>query len=260
MRRFAKMKFEKVLSILIVVVFGAVAMSFNGSRLAYFGPHPLNQLTDTGTIPATSPVYAQNRVPLGAGSVHRAIWTPVAFGADDALSLNDFGNQMYAKTFAPSPITNRKSQMTEGSANLPHWVHVVARHPDGTIFLDEWGHNLRTNAGINWQYNQMAGTTAAACTYIALSNSGATPAATDTALASEVTSNGLARALATPTHTSNATSYTLAYTFTATGTQAVQNAGVLNASSGGTMCFENTFTQASLVTNDTLSVTWTITF
>ena len=150
--------------------------------------------------------------------------------------------------------------MREGQSNLPHWVHVVARHADGTVFLDEWGHNLRTNAGINWQYGQMAGTPAAVCSYIALTNTAITPNATDTSLSGEITTNGLARANGTPTHTSNATSYTLSNTFTATGTQAAQAAGMFNASSSGTLCFENTFTQASLVSNDTLTVTWNITF
>lgn len=143
---------------------------------------------------------------------------------------------------------------------VPNMVHIVARHKDGTIFFDKTVHNLRTNAGINWQYGQMAGTTAAVCTYIALSNSGATPAATDTALASEITANGLARANGTASHTANATSYTIAYTFTATGAQSAQNAGLLNASSSGTLCFENTFTQVTMASGDTLAVTWTINF
>jgi len=149
----------------------------------------------------------------------------------------------------------------EESANrVPNMVHIVARHKDGTVFYDQWVHNLRTNAGINWQYGQMAGTTAAVCTYIALSNDSGTPAATDTSVASEITTNGLARALATAAHTTNATSYTLSYTFTATGSQSAQKAGMLNASSAGTLCFENTFTAVSMVSGDTLAVTWTINF
>jgi hypothetical protein len=143
---------------------------------------------------------------------------------------------------------------------LPNMVHLVARHANGTVFYNQTVHNLRTNAGINWQFNQMAGTTAAVCNYIALSNSGATPAAGDTALASEITTNGLARANGTPSHTANATSYTLAYTFTATGTQSVQNAGMFNASSSGSLCFENTFSQVNMNSGDTLAVTWTVNF
>jgi hypothetical protein len=266
MRKLVGKKFETIASILIVAAFAGVAMLLNGGRLAYFGHHPLNHLSNTETIPASSPIYAEN---VFQG---KHIWKPVDFGPD-GLSLKDFIQQMYEKTFVGAvrepPLVHgaandtgavREPPLREGRPDLPHWVHVVARHPDGTVFLDVTGHNLRTNAGINWQYNQMAGTTAAVCTYIALTNTAITPNATDTSLSGEITANGLSRALGTVTHTSNATSYTLANTFTATGTQAAQAAAILNASSSGTMCFENTFTQASLVSGDTLSVTWTITF
>jgi len=261
MKRILTKKFETLASILIVAAFAAVAMLLNGGRLAYFGRHTLNNLTHVETIPTTSAVYAEN---VWQG---KHVWKPVDFGPD-GLSLNDFIQQMYEKTF-PQAVgasgarpggAERRSALREGAADLPHWVHVVARHPDGTIFLDVTGHNLRTNAGINWQEGQMAGTTAAVCTYIALTNTAITPNATDTSLSGEITANGLSRALGTATHTSNATSYTLANTFTATGTQAAQAAAILNASSSGTMCFENTFTQASLASGDTLTVTWTITF
>jgi hypothetical protein len=260
MKRILTKKFERLASILIVATFGAVAMLLNGGRLAYFGRHTLNNLTNVETIPATSTVYAEN---VWQG---KHVWKPVDFGPD-GLSLKDFIQQMYEKTFVGArravPLRDgaeRRSALHDGAADLPHWVHVVARHPDGTIFLDVTGHNLRTNAGINWQEGQMAGTTAAVCTYIALTNTAITPNATDTSLSGEITANGLSRALGTVTHTSNATSYTLANTFTATGTQAAQAAAILNASSSGTMCFENTFTQASLASGDTLAVTWSITF
>jgi hypothetical protein len=269
MRKFVNKRLEIILSIAAVVVFSGVAMLLNGGRLAYFGNHVLNNLTNVETIPATSTVYAEN---VWQG---KHVWKPVDFGPD-GLPLKDFIQQMYEKTFGPSSrvessrverfnsstldSSTRSPSLREGGSDLPHRVHVVARHPDGTIFLDVTGHNLRTNAGINWQYGQMAGGTAAVCTYIALTNTAITPNATDTSLSGEITTNGLARALGTATHTSNATSYTLAYTFTATGTQAAQAAAILNASSSGTMCFENTFTQASLVSGDTLTVTWTIAF
>ena len=184
------------------------------------------------------------------------------------LSLGMVAGLMAAPQMKENGTTNaafgvsvgRHRVMTESAARVPNMVHIVARHKDGTVFYDQWVHNLRTNAGINWQYGQMAGATAAACTYIALSNSGATPAVTDTSLASEITTNGLARTNGTVAHTTNATSYTVSNTFTATGSQSAQNAGMLNASSGGTLCFENTFTQVSMVSGDTLAVTWTVNF
>ena len=184
------------------------------------------------------------------------------------LSLGMVAGSMAAPQMKENGTTNaavgasvgRHRVMSENAARVPNMVHIVARHKDGTVYYDQWVHNLRTNAGINWQYGQMAGTTAAVCTYIALSNDSGTPNATDTAVASEITANGLSRANGTASHTSNATSYTIAYTFTATGAQSAQKAGLLNASSSGTLCFENTFSQVALQSGDTLQVQWTINF
>lgn len=51
---------------------------------------------------------------------------------------------------------------------------------------------------------------------------------------------------------------TVTKTFTATGTQSAQAFGIFNAASVGTLCWEGTFTSASLVNNDTLSFTETV--
>jgi hypothetical protein len=177
----------------------------------------------------------------------------------------------------------RKSrvEIREHLVHPANTLHLVARHcqkylRDGvldqaacagdptTVFAERWTRNLRVNAGVNWQSDLMADTTTppvnAQCNYIALTNTAITPAAGDTTLSGEITTNGLARAQGTYTHTSNATSYTLTHTFTATAAQAAQGEGVFTASSSGTMCFEDTFTQASLQTNDTLAITHTVNF
>ncbi len=156
-----------------------------------------------------------------------------------------------------------------GKHNL---VEVVARHPKagcakteecGEIFYSSKSYNLVTNAGLNWLADIMSNTSTpsvnAQCNYIGLTNTGITPGASDTTLSGEIAVNGLSRAQATYAHTSNATTYTLAKTFTASGAQSAQAGAVFTASSSGTMCFEDTFTSASLQTNDTLTVTWTIT-
>jgi hypothetical protein len=252
MRKHLSKRFEAVGSILVVAFAGA-AMFLNGGKASWIGHRDLNNMTDIDTVHDYPTLYAKS---VWKG---QSTWIPMAFAADGSLPLKNLVDQMYSRMF---PQVSRVG-LREGPRSmdeLPHWVHIVARHADGTVFLNQWGHNLRVNSGINWQFNQMAGTTAAVCTYIALSNAAITPAATDTTLASEITNNGLARALATATHSSNATTYTLPVVFTATATQAAQAAAVFNASSSGTMCFENTFSQASLNANDTLTVTWTITF
>jgi len=48
-------------------------------------------------------------------------------------------------------------------------------------------------------------------------------------------------------------------TFTASGSQAAQKAALFTASSGGTMNHALAFTQRSLISGDTLQVTFTIT-
>jgi hypothetical protein len=140
-------------------------------------------------------------------------------------------------------------------------VEIIARHADGTVFYSHKSHNLLTNAGKDLISKAVSDTAAqpAACNYIALTNTAITPAAGDTTLSGEITTNGLARAQAAFAHTNGTSTYTLTKTFTASATQASQAAGVFNASSAGSMCFENTYTQVTLNNTDTLTVTWTIT-
>ena len=256
--------------VLLILCFGMVA----GSIVAH---HKVSQfLADGDPTQLTHPALPTraNATPVEITTPQGTHWKYVNFQGGTSLAefLNSMGEELFGKAAyaqsasvggrlaVPGQRVGQALPLQERLPRVPNMVHLVARHPDGTVFYDKWVHNLRTNAGINWQYNQMAGTTAAVCTYIALSNDTGSPNAADTAVASEITSNGLSRANGTPTHTSNATSYTLAYTFTATGTQSAQKAGVLNNSSSGTLCFENTFTQVSLASGDTLAVTWTINF
>jgi len=268
---------------LLLLCLGIVA----GSMVLHRGPSPFLSQGDPTQL--TRPELAGGQMGRWAdGQLATAVkvttpsgtkWVYKDFsqGTTVAEFLNDMGEELFGKQAyamgAPQMAERNRASDALGTevgrhrklderaeARAPNTVHLVARHPDGTVFYDQTFHNLRTNAGINWQYGQMAGSTAAVCTYIALSNSGATPAATDTALASEITTNGLARANGTASHSANATSYTISYTFTATGAQAAQNAGILNASSSGTLCFENTFSQVSMQSGDTLAVTWTVNF
>jgi hypothetical protein len=151
-------------------------------------------------------------------------------------------------------------------------VNIEACDADpSTIFYSETNHNLRTTAGGDWQAAQMGGTTGAVANYIGLasdsSNSGAgTVAAGDTTLASsgtgstEISSNGLSRASSTYAHTAGTSSYTMTHVFTATGTQASNKAGMFNASSSGTMAFENLYTAVTCNSGDTLTTTWTVNY
>jgi hypothetical protein len=117
----------------------------------------------------------------------------------------------------------------------------------GRDFLHQQGYatsGIGTN-GLNW---------------IALTNTAITPAAGDTTLSGEITTNGLARAQGVVAHTAGTNITTVANTFTCvTAAQAAQAAALFTASSAGTMNHELTFPQRSLQVNDQLVLTFQIT-
>lgn len=133
---------------------------------------------------------------------------------------------------------------------------------------DEEAWNLITNTGRVQLHTQVYGTTGLLTNgfnYIALTNDAAAPAATDTVLASELTNGtapGLGRVQGNVTlPTGSGTQTTIANTFTYTGgtSQAVQKTALFTASSVGVMNHEIAFTQRTLFTGDTLTLTFTIT-
>lgn len=156
----------------------------------------------------------------------------------------------------------------------PNRVEVIARHCAGyataaacvadpkSIYADEVGHNLKTNAGVDFISQQISGSASTADgQWIALSTSSTAPSVSDTALASEITTNGLGRAQGTFAHTSGTATYTVSYTFTATGIQSnIWKTGVLTASGGGTLVYEILLGSAiTMNTSDQLQVVWTVT-
>jgi hypothetical protein len=103
--------------------------------------------------------------------------------------------------------------------------------------------------------------------YIALTNDATAPAQTDTVLAGEITNTpataGLQRALATVTlPTGSGTQSVLQKIFTYTGVpgpQTVQKTALFDDATVGTMAHEIQFSPRTLFTNDTLTVTFSIT-
>jgi hypothetical protein len=125
---------------------------------------------------------------------------------------------------------------------------------------------LVTNAGRDAHHAQMFSTSTqpAAMNYMAISTStGSAFAATDTTLASEITTNGLARAQATYAHTAgtNTTTLTHTWTYSSTGSVVIASMGTFNASSSGTLGEEDALSSSVTVSNsgDTCTVTFTFT-
>jgi hypothetical protein len=153
---------------------------------------------------------------------------------------------------------------------LHGYLSAVVIKADGTRKqLAQNQHNLFTNAGKNWLAAQLytntsAGTRGAG--YIASTESSFSPAVGNTELPSEITTNGLARADATTkSHTPDTNVSTVEHTFTASGAfTSVLASALFNTSTVGqpTMPHIANFGTGSgtLATNDTLKITWTLTY
>jgi hypothetical protein len=172
-----------------------------------------------------------------------------------------FSQSTGAHVNVSAAATVGRSRAPQQGIHLDNWVDIVARHPDGTVFARRHVHNLVTNAGFDLISKAVSDTATqpAACNYVAVTNTAITPAAGDTTLSGEISSNGLSRAIGTFAHTNGTYTYTVTKIFTATGTQASQASGLFNAASTGSMCYEATYTQVTVNNGDTLTVTWTIT-
>lgn len=164
---------------------------------------------------------------------------------------------------ADATATLQTKQGSQAKAHFDNWVTITARHADGTVFAERKVHNLVTNAGFDLISKAVSDTATqpAACNWIAVTNTAITPGAGDTTLSGEISTNGLGRSGAQGTfaHTNGQQTYTVTRVFTASGTQASQATGLFNASSTGTLCYEATYTQVTVNSGDTLTVTWTVT-
>jgi hypothetical protein len=132
-------------------------------------------------------------------------------------------------------------------------VKVVVRDENGDVKEEREIKNLVVTSGRNFIAGRMTGT-ATAMSHMAVGSGTATPALGDTALGTQ-----LGRvALTSATTTNNVTTYTA--TFAAgTGTGAVTEAGIFNASTGGTMLCRTTFAVVNKGAQDTLAITWAVT-
>lgn len=97
--------------------------------------------------------------------------------------------------------------------------------------------------------------------YIALTNDGIAPAAGDTTLTGELSGSGLTRTQGTvllPTGAGTITTVSNQFTNSG-GPQQVQKTALFDAGAAGNMAHELLFTQRTLVTSDTITITFSIT-
>lgn len=114
--------------------------------------------------------------------------------------------------------------------------------------------NLVVTAGKGYVASRIKDATATAMSHMAIGSGTGAAAAGNTALGTE-----LGRVSLTSTNVSAAV-VTYVGTFAAgTGTGAVTEAGILNASSSGTMLARTVFSVVNKGANDSMTVTWTVT-
>jgi len=114
--------------------------------------------------------------------------------------------------------------------------------------------NLVVTAGKGYVASRMKDASATAMSHMAIGSGSTAAAASDTALG-----NQLGRVALTSTAVSAAV-VTYTATFGAgTGTGAVTEAGILNASSGGTMLCRTVFSVVNKGASDSMTITWTVT-
>jgi hypothetical protein len=131
------------------------------------------------------------------------------------------------------------------------------------LTVDQWWNGdmtTGTTPGSTADFQIIPGTSPA--WFIGLTTDTGSPATSDTTLASEITTNGLARALAVYAHTGGTTTSTLTKTFTASGTHTnVHKAGLFTAlttTAGGILVADtNLNADATLASGDAIAITWT---
>ena len=134
-------------------------------------------------------------------------------------------------------------------------LNIVLRDDAGNVTQEVTVPNLVVDTGLAYIASRMKDTTQTAMSHMAVGSGTTNPAAGDTALESQL---GSRVALTSTTVTDNAVEYVA--TFGAgVGTGAVTEAGIFNASSGGTMLCRTEFAVINKGASDSMTITWTVT-
>ena len=119
--------------------------------------------------------------------------------------------------------------------------------------------NLVVTAGKNWVAGRFKdGSIPAEMSHMALGTANTAAAAGNTALAAEITASRIALTTDGGTVSTNTVQYDASWT-SATGAFAIKEAGIFNAASSGTMLARTVFAIINKGTDDTVSISWTIT-
>ena len=145
--------------------------------------------------------------------------------------------------------------MLKDSLKLKGRVGIVLKDKYGNVKETREVDNLVVNAGLDYIASRMKDASATAMTHMALGSNSQAAAAGNTALASQL---GSREALDSTTVTSNQIAYVSSFE-AGDATGSVVEAGIFNASSGGTMLCRTVFGSVAKQADDSMTVTWTVT-
>jgi hypothetical protein len=132
-------------------------------------------------------------------------------------------------------------------------VALVLRDKNGNVKEERKINNLIVNTGLNFICDRMKNDETA-MSHMALGSGSTAAAASDTTLGSQL---GSREALDSDTVSSNTITYTSSFE-AGDATGAVTEAGIFNATSGGTMLCRTVFAVVNKSADDSLSVSWQI--
>lgn len=135
-------------------------------------------------------------------------------------------------------------------------LRVVLEGPNGEVKEDVLLKNLVVDTGLNFIVNRMKDAAAAVMSHMSLGTGTTAAAAANTTLETEI--SGSRVALTSTTVTANQITYIASFA-AGVGTGAVTEAGIFNASSGGTMLCRTVFPVVNKQAGDSMTVTWTVT-
>lgn len=146
--------------------------------------------------------------------------------------------------------------MFNDSIKMKGKLNVVLTGPDGAVKESREFDNLVVTVGKNFIASRMKDTTDTAMSHMEVGTGSTAAAVGNTALETPVASSRVS--LNSTTVTTNSVAYVA--TFPAgTGTGALTEAGIFNASSSGTMLCRTVFSVINKGSADTLGITWTVT-
>lgn len=145
--------------------------------------------------------------------------------------------------------------MIKDTLKLKGELTIVVKDKDGKVKETRKEKNLVVNAGLTYICSRMTSTSASAMTHMAVGSGTTAASGSQTDLVSIL---GVREPLDSSTSSSNTVTYTSSFE-AGEGTGAVTEAGIFNASTGGTMLCRTTFPVVNKGANDTMAITWTIT-